>query len=1178
MKNPVLTYLLILVLSIFTANKIFSQIPNSKKCNITEIARISSLAQQYEEDLKYDSAIIFYKKAGNCYEQNEIWLNCVKNYRLTSENYLVIAKYDSALSYSKKAFDIAEKHFSPTSKNQMLEKADVLLTFADIHEKEGKYKEELSSCKKALEITLKADSTDSLRIAKIWDITGIAYKNVEKYDSAFLFCNNALNLKTKILGNEHLNIATSYTNIGSAFDSKGEYDKALEYYQKALNIINKTSNKNPLQIAHNYHHIGIIFSRKGEYVKALSYYQKALEIRILHLTEKHPDIADSYNNVGIVYLYKGEYDKALEYYQEALKISNEILGEANPRSFSFYINIGIIYLYKGEYDKALEFYQKARKLYIGTYGEIHTRIAIIDNNIGLAYSYKGEYDKALEYFQKAINIYVKTLGKDHPDIAISYLYTGLAYNDKEEYDLALEYYQKALKIRINTLGEKYSGIGYDYNNIGGIYSAKAKYDRALEYFEKSLEINIDAFGEQHQSVSENYCAIGIVYKYKQEYNKALDYFQKALKIYIEIIGKQHPDVTHVYNNIGEVNCLQGEYSKAIHNFHNGLKANFPNFIDTSVYSNRKMENALSKPVLLNSLTGKANAFFMLYKHKTNAYSDLETSLSTYELAFQLTNNMRNEYNIETTKLLLSENTKNNYAKAVFAAIEFDSINRSPAKEIKTFDFIERGKSSTLAALFNESHAVHLAGIPDSLIHTETNLKRKINDLKTKIDNEKYKKQGYDTLMVNELENKNFTCSRKLDSLISSFESAYPNYYELKYANKTVTIPDIQKELNNQTAILNYFISDSVLFIVVLTDSLYRIEKVPVNNSFKDLILGYYQDIRSAERETFIPYSQLIFEKVIQPAKKHIALKNQLIIIPDDYLNYLPFETLVDKSVSTVSNPSDFSKLNYLVHSYSIQYHKSATLWYNSKVKETHKSEIKDSFIGFAPVFSKKANNGLILSSNSHAIDTTGNQLVYRSISNDNMNFNPLPYSEKEVVSIVKIFEKQNKQATAYLYSQASESNFKKNAGKYQYVHISSHGFSNDYSPNLSGLVFSQNNADSTEGDKEDGILFAGETYSLQLNADLLVLSSCESGMGKLIRGEGLITLARGFLYSGTPNIVYSLWKVPDKSTNVLMQSFYEYVLKGHSYSDALRLAKLDMINNEKYAFPLFWSGFVMIGR
>ena len=233
-----------------------------------------------------------------------------------------------------------------------------------------------------------------------------------------------------------------------------------------------------------------------------------------------------------------------------------------------------------------------------------------------------------------------------------------------------------------------------------------------------------------------------------------------------------------------------------------------------------------------------------------------------------------------------------------------------------------------------------------------------------------------------------------------------------------------------------------------------------------------------------------------------------------------------------------------------------------------------SFVGFAPVFSKGKNNGVILSSNLNAIDTTGGNLAYQTVSSDFKSFNPLPYSKDELASILNLFKKNNKAAKAYLYSDANEANFKNNSKNYSILHISSHGFSNDREPELSGVVFSQP-TDTLE--KEDGILYTGETYGLNLNADLVVLSSCEGGLGKLIKGEGLQALSRGFLYAGMP-IIFSLWKALDKQTMDLMVKFYSGLLEGKTYPEALRQAKLKLINDPKTAFPHFWGGFVLVGR
>ena len=159
---------------------------------------------------------------------------------------------------------------------------------------------------------------------------------------------------------------------------------------------------------------------------------------------------------------------------------------------------------------------------------------------------------------------------------------------------------------------------------------------------------------------------------------------------------------------------------------------------------------------------------------------------------------------------------------------------------------------------------------------------------------------------------------------------------------------------------------------------------------------------------------------------------------------------------------------------------------------------------------------------------------------------------------------------------ASEENFKNNASNYKYIHLATHSFIYEDKPPLSGIAFIQPK-DSALKKADDGILYSGETYNLDLNADLVVLSSCESGIGKLVRGEGLMALTRGFLYSGAKNIMFSLWTVNDQPTAQLMVNFYKQMLTRKSYAQALRAAKLEMLKKSESAKPLFWSGFVLVG-
>jgi CHAT domain-containing protein len=191
---------------------------------------------------------------------------------------------------------------------------------------------------------------------------------------------------------------------------------------------------------------------------------------------------------------------------------------------------------------------------------------------------------------------------------------------------------------------------------------------------------------------------------------------------------------------------------------------------------------------------------------------------------------------------------------------------------------------------------------------------------------------------------------------------------------------------------------------------------------------------------------------------------------------------------------------------------------------------------------------------------------------------PLPATEIEVKTIFQQFNNKSKKALVQINENANEKFVKsEQMSKFKIIHFATHGFVNTLKPELSGILMEQ-----SSGNIEDGILYTGEIYNLKLNADLTVLSACETGLGKLKKGEGLIGLTRALLYAGSKSIIVSLWKVADKSTSDLMIDFYANLLEekpeSQDFSKALQQAKLEMIKKETYAHPFYWSPFILIGK
>lgn len=304
-------------------------------------------------------------------------------------------------------------------------------------------------------------------------------------------------------------------------------------------------------------------------------------------------------------------------------------------------------------------------------------------------------------------------------------------------------------------------------------------------------------------------------------------------------------------------------------------------------------------------------------------------------------------------------------------------------------------------------------------------------------------------------------------------------------------------------------------------------------------------------------------------KNQLTGIRKLIIIPGGKLHYIPFESLLTNSA--VDN--GFSDLPYLLRDYQISYHYHSSLIKRNKTVSGFTQPVD--FVGFAPVFTDGEDIQASSIIKSSIFEYLKGLLDYRSVTVDGKSFVGLPYSAIEIRKIHQLFVDQKLKTTIFLNNESTEAQFVSIARQANIIHIATHGLINANNPSLSGLLF-YDVTDTTSID--DGIFRSDEAFNLNLNADLLVMSSCESGIGKLKKGEGMIALTRGFLYAGARNIIHSLWKVNDKHTSELMVELYNNILNGQDYGEALHNAKLKLIAGERTAFPASWSSFVLIGR
>ena len=477
---------------------------------------------------------------------------------------------------------------------------------------------------------------------------------------------------------------------------------------------------------------------------------------------------------------------------------------------------------------------------------------------------------------------------------------------------------------------------------------------------------------------------------------------------------------------------------------------------------------------------------------------------------------------------------------------------------QAFQIMEKNKSLLLLQAYQNTAAKKISQIPAEVLQQEKDLLYEQANLKQAIYESKNLqiKDSLNQLLVKQ--------GVTYNNFVKQLEQNYPSYYELKYSLSITDLTTLQKSLAKDQIALSYFIGQEDSYVIQISKAKTYFKALP--NVKKDSISAKIHKMRAAIydfalnsakhsnfRKDITVYTELshqLYQDLVGNILEPENGKNRILLITSGILDYLPFGTLLTAPPTKIGQ---FKTYPYWIRDYAISYTQSATLWQQMQAaKAKHKTKANQLFLGFAPSFDPKAE----ASSNNHQI------------------FAPLINNKEEVKDI---FEMLSNRGQKILGNEASESNFKKLASAYRILHFATHGKFNRKDANYSKLAFSP--VDSVE----DGILYLHEIYNVELNADLVVLSACETGLGQLQQGEGIVSLARGFSFAGAKSLITTLWSVNDKSTSVFMITFYKYLKQGFPKDVALQKAQLYLIENSaagqdiSTSHPFFWSPYILIG-
>lgn len=1066
--------------------------------------------------------------------------------------------------------------------------------------------------RKSTLIKLKLYGENNGEVANGYVNIGIILNNKGLFDSAQYYVNKGLTIKIAEYGENHIDVAKCYNTLGIINYYKGTYEEAESYFRKSLEIRKAVYGIEHPLTADGYNNLGGALEKEGKYPDALEAHFRALEIRRNKLHPDHPNIALSYNNIGIVYANMGEYEISNQYYQKALDIRKRILPPNHIDFAQTYTNMAVNCLETGDCENAMRLFRESEMIIIRVFGNEHPKTSDALNNLGSAFHCLGRYDSALVYFNKALEIRKKL--NIPAGIANSYNNIGACYKEKGDYDLALSYYQQAAEIIKTSFSYEHADLASEYNNISESYLLKKDYDRAYEYtlkakdiitrqstekntdwisqlnltaiilgqkgdlegeaeiYRQSADISKHILGDPNYRLSGLYQNMAINYKERNLYDSAMLFIKKALELNKLYFPEKHPERAEVYKALAEIFHYSGYPDSAIYYCTRSLQSNYSGTLDKD---NIDFAKAFDELLFLDVLTARSESGMELFK-MTGDYKSLVSVIADTKKAAELAFLLHSNYNLDESKILHVAELADNYKNAVFAGIELfkhtgDSIWLNDA-----FLFSEHTRAEILRGSIIKSNAILQSDIPDTLLYKDRNLINQIAFLKNRILNCAEETDCYDScynLYAAKADSLAIVLKNTRDMMKINSQQGNVAYYM-----KEDLINNITSKMSADQALIEYCLQDSSIIAFVLKKDRFSGVEIPVDKNFSRLVNDYIAAIRRHDPLNVLPKGYQLYNKLIQPLEKYIAGATKLVIIPDEQLLYLPFETLTTSYKETSGTP-DFTSQDYLINKYLFTYHYSALLWEESGIINKGINEYL-TFAGFAPVFSPQLKLQGLNSGNEKFVYNNGID-EFRSIVTSGSNLAELPYSKDEVDSIAFLFLSKGNKATAFLFGNATEKNFKDSAKYYTIVHIATHGLINNSNPELSGLAFAQydrkNSAGMRPSDEDDGILYTNEIYNLSLGCNLIVLSACETGSGKLEKGEGVMGLSRSFLHAGAKNLIISYWKVSDSATLELMMDFYRHVATGDNYATALQKAKLSLIHNSQTAFPAYWGAFALIG-
>lgn len=828
--------------------------------------------------------------------------------------------------------------------------------------------------------------------------------------------------------------------------------------------------------------------------------------------------------IGVVYYKLGELSKSIEFSNAAIE-KYQSISDQQGEVYTL-VTLGDVYTVLGDMEKSVQIFTEALKLSREYKFDMTERDCL--NKLGDIYADFGDYERAEIYYKESANLIFQ-----YKNVSASYSFTNLGKIAfyKGETSKALEHFQKALttvREEEHRLGTTKSSEAGMVNNIGRMQYELGKTENAVTSFNESLSISGQFINFDAQAASLRY--LGKIYLEKGDAEKSLEYFNQALGI---------------YRNIEDT----------------------PNIASTLLF--------IAKAELKKG--------------------DVNTAQTITEEAIKLVETVRRKIKTAELRDSFSANLQDFYSFYIEILMRKNAIESNKNYAIKAFEANEKRQARGLLNLLAESKTNIREGVDAKLLEKENDLQNLLSARLENLTKTLGKKPKAETIEI---------LKREIEEIRSEYEqiqtqirTSSPRYAALTQP-KTLSLKETQTEvLDTDSVLLEYALGEQKSFLWIVSKNDFQAIELPSKSDIEKTSRLFYEALTARNKQVkfetaterddriFIAdsdlqkYSKELGEKIITPAMPFIQNK-KLLIVADGALQYVPFASL--------RSPKSKVSSSKLVEKYLIETNEIISLPSVSMLailrKETTNRQIptKTLVVLADPIFDKNDERFQKIAKRKKAktefvaVSNVKTRSADFSLTRNSFELPRLPFTRREA-DLISANVPNDQREKLLDFTASKQAAMSSDLADFQYVHFATHGFINNEHPELSGIIFSMLDEN---GKEQDGFLRVGDVYNLKIPAELVVLSGCRTGLGKEIKGEGLVGLTRGFMYAGAKRVAVSLWDVNDESTSELMGKFYAEMLgsKKLSPAKALRQAQMAMIKDKNHHNPYYWAAFTIFGE